>query len=119
MRFLPALLAFAALAVNAGEIDQSRALRSLQQPEALLIDVRSPEEFASGALPKATRVDFADIASEIGEIAPNKDTPIVLYCRSGRRSSIAQDTLQVLGYRQVVNAGGYQSFKQALKQTKD
>ena len=47
-------------------------------------------------------------------MAPDKDTPVVLYCRSGRRSSIAQERLLEMGYRQVINAGGYQDFGDRL-----
>lgn len=107
-------LALCPLAAQAGEIDQAAALQSLTQPGALLIDVRTPEEFASGALPDAKLIPHGEIAARITSIAPDKHTPIVLYCRSGRRSSIAQDELLALGYTQVINAGGYEQLKPAL-----
>ena len=106
-------LALSPLAAQAGEIDSSAALHALAQPGAVLIDVRSAEEFASGALPGATLIPHDDIAARITDVVPDKNAPIVLYCRSGRRSSIAQDELQALGYTQVINAGGYETFKLA------
>ena len=104
--FFAALTLLVGLQVSAGEIDQPAALSALQAPETLLIDVRTAEEFAAGALPGAAR---------IATLAPEKDTVIVLYCRSGRRSSIAQDSLQALGYRNVINAGGYEQLEAELE----
>ena len=106
-------LALSPLAAQAGDIDSTAALHALAQPGAVLIDVRTADEFASGALPGATLIPHGDIAARIAEVAPDKNTPVVLYCRSGRRSGIAQDTLQSLGYTQVINAGGYDQFKLA------
>ena len=106
-------LALSPLAAQAGDIDSAAALHALAQPGAVLIDVRSQEEFASGARPGAKLIPPGDIAARIAEVAPDKNTPVVLYCRSGRRSSIAQDELQALGYTQVINAGGYDQFKLA------
>ncbi|KFX68068.1 sulfurtransferase [Pseudomonas taeanensis MS-3] len=113
--FFAALTLLVGLQVSAGEIDQPAALSALQAPETLLIDVRTAEEFAAGALPGAARIGHEQIAAQIATLAPEKDTVIVLYCRSGRRSSIAQDSLQALGYRNVINAGGYEQLKAELE----
>lgn len=91
-----------------------RALKLLQQPETVLIDVRTADEFAEGALPGAVRVETPDLARHIGALAPAKDTPIVVYCRSGRRSSAAQDVLEGLGYSRIVNAGAYETLAPAF-----
>jgi phage shock protein E len=105
------LLMMATPAAISGEIDQPAALKALQRADSVLIDVRTAQEYAGGALPGATRIETADLAGRIGNVAPDKDTPIVLYCRSGRRSSAAQDLLKQLGYSQVINAGGYDDLK--------
>ncbi|WP_137817769.1 rhodanese-like domain-containing protein [Pseudomonas sp. 2FG] len=102
------------LPAAAAEVDQSAAVQALATPKTLLIDVRTAEEFAAGALPGASRISYEQIGTQIAGLAPDKDTPIVLYCRSGRRSSIAQDELSTLGYTHVINAGGYQELKTAL-----
>ncbi|MBA1278612.1 MULTISPECIES: rhodanese-like domain-containing protein [Pseudomonadaceae] len=94
-----------------GEIDQPAALAALQRADSILIDVRTAQEYAEGALPGATRIETQDLSERIASVAPDKDAPIVLYCRSGRRSSAAQDILQDMGYRQVINAGAYQDLQ--------
>ncbi|WP_434458102.1 rhodanese-like domain-containing protein [Stutzerimonas urumqiensis] len=99
---------------QAGDIDQPAALAALQQPGTVLIDVRTAEEFSAGALPGAVRISTDALDERIGQLAPDKQTPIVLYCRTGRRSSAAQDLLQELGYHHVVNAGGYEQLAPLL-----
>lgn len=103
------------LDAHAGEIDQQAALVALQRDDSLLIDVRSAEEFAEGALPGAMRICHEDIAAQIHTISPDKNRPLVLYCRSGRRSALAQQSLEGLGYRQVINAGAYDDLLPLLE----
>lgn len=107
------LLPLLASTAQAGDIDQAAALTQLAKPDTLLIDVRSADEFASGALPGAHNISHELIAEQISGVAPDKSKPIVLYCRSGRRSGLAQDALQALGYQQVINAGGIDTLKAA------
>ncbi|AHL76114.1 sulfurtransferase [Stutzerimonas stutzeri] len=97
--------------VFGGEVDQPAALMALQRADVVLLDVRTEKEYAEGALPGATRIETQYLAERITSVAPDKDAPVVLYCRSGRRSSGAQDLLRELGYSQVINAGGYQDLK--------
>ena len=112
-RLLMILFAFSATA-TAGEIDQAAALEALKQPDTVLIDVRTAEEYAEGALPGSIRIGPEDLRARIAAVAPDKDQPVVLYCRTGRRSSAAQDLLQQLGYRQVINGGGYEQIREAV-----
>ena len=51
----------------------------------------------------------------IGEAKVNKDDTVILYCRSGRRSGIAQETLQRLGYTRVENYGSLDAARQKLQ----
>ncbi|QKE63604.1 rhodanese-like domain-containing protein [Aquipseudomonas campi] len=113
MRALLLSLALILPIAQAGEIDQSAALRTLVLSDTVLIDVRSADEFASGALPGAQLIPHDQIGARIAAVVPDKNTPVVLYCRSGRRSSQAQDELRALGYTQVMNAGGYEQLKLA------
>lgn len=80
---------------------------------ALVIDVRSAEEFASGHLPEARNIPHDQIENRIFEIMSAKDRSVVLYCRSGRRSGIAKDALERIGFTKVLNAGGYEDLKAA------
>jgi len=119
MRFLillSGLLTF--LGAQAEEVDQAAALATLQRADSLLIDVRSSEEFSAGALPGAIRIGHDEIAAQIASIAPDKDRPLVLYCRSGRRSGLAKQSLENLGYRQVINAGAYDDLLPLLEAEK-
>lgn len=71
------------------------------------IDVRTDDEFNSGHINNAAHIPFEEIAQRIGEVTNDKDATIHLYCRTGRRSGIAQETLQQLGFKHAINEGGY------------
>ena len=72
--------------------------------EFIVIDVRTPEEFERGHIEDSSNVEWEMISSIINEI--KKDQKIYLYCRSGRRSQNATNTLIDLGYEDVINLGG-------------
>ncbi len=74
--------------------------------DALIIDVRTQPEFDAGHVEGAILIPFDVISTNIGYVAEDHEKEIVLYCRSGRRSGIAQRTLQEMGYTKVRNAGG-------------
>ncbi|MGC9402854.1 rhodanese-like domain-containing protein [Vibrio genomosp. F10] len=78
---------------------------------SMLIDVRTPEEYEQGHLDNAQLHPLQDIESWSESIA--KDTPIVLYCRSGRRSGAALEQLKQKGFTHVHNAGGYSEMLQS------
>jgi phage shock protein E len=75
-----------------------------------LIDVRTAEEFAAGHIDGAINIPFENIVAELAKLNITKDTEVVLYCRSGRRSGIAQESLVKQGYRYTYNAGGFDSL---------
>lgn len=81
---------------------------------ALVIDVRTPQEFQSGHIQNAINIPYEVIGFKIKNITDDKDKEILLYCRSGRRSGIALATLNKLGYTQAKNVGGYEAFKKQL-----
>ncbi|MBO2696884.1 rhodanese-like domain-containing protein [Shewanella algae] len=78
---------------------------------AMLVDVRTPEEYAEGHLPEAINIPFEQIVEVFAKQGIAKDTPVVVYCRSGRRSGIAKESLEKAGYQEVYNGGGYDSLK--------
>lgn len=80
----------------------------------VVIDVRTPEEFAAGHVDGAMNVPYEQIGGRIAALAPGKDTPVVLYCKSGRRAGIAQQTLRDMGYSKVENYGGFEDARKRL-----
>jgi phage shock protein E len=91
----------------------SETVRNLKlNHQDLLIDVRTPGEFDRGHLAGALNIPYTEIDKRIGDYAQNKQSRIVVYCRSGRRSAIARDTLVKMGYSQVINAGSYSELKE-------
>jgi len=79
--------------------------------ESYWIDVRSSDEYAADHLSGAINIPHTEIAERIGEVTNDKDAPIYLYCRSGRRSGLAQAALQEAGYTRVTNLGGLQDAR--------
>lgn len=101
---LPALLlAYIVYTRFVGKTNPTLA-RQLVAEGAALVDVRSPMEFAGGALPGARNVPVHEIEARAGEIGP-KDRPVVVYCRSGARSASAAATLRRLGFARVEDLG--------------
>ncbi|MFA9486890.1 rhodanese-like domain-containing protein [Moraxella haemolytica] len=87
-----------------------------KKADGIWIDVRSAEEYNQGHLQDAVNVTPNEIAQKIASLEPNKDAPINLYCRSGRRAEAARTILIELGYTNVTNHGGYDDLvEQGLK----
>jgi phage shock protein E len=84
-------------------------IKNLISKGALIIDVRSKTEFDEGHYNGAKLIPYNEILSRISELG-DKNKPIILYCRSGRRSGIAKDTLIKAGFTNVINAGGLQDM---------
>ena len=73
----------------------------------VLVDVRSPEEHASGMIPGTDlNIDFREMKTRHRELGVKLDDHIVVYCQSGHRSNIAAETLADLGYTHVYNVVG-------------
>lgn len=73
------------------------------------IDVRKPDEFQQQHVGGAVNIPYEDIAAGVASLHLEKDAVIYLYCRSGRRSGIAKESLDALGYTGVVNVGGLEA----------
>lgn len=76
-----------------------------QTPGAVLLDVRTREEFAQGSIPGSRNLPLQELA-KVGQVVPRQDTPLFVYCLSGSRSRRAAAALQRMGYPSVVNLGG-------------
>jgi rhodanese-related sulfurtransferase len=91
------------LMMRRGDIDATQA-RQLVQQGARLVDVRSPAEFAAGHIPGAVNIPVQELEQRLRELEP-KQEPIVLYCRSGNRSSRAAGVLKSAGFSEVHDLG--------------
>ena len=105
---------FVAYANTAPQTEQS----AVQQEKAkgVWIDVRSAEEFNTGHLQGAVNIPHDKIIEGVKALGSDKDAPINLYCRSGRRAEAALTELKNAGYTNVINHGGYEDLvKKGLK----
>lgn len=73
---------------------------------ALLLDVRTDAEFASGHLTGATQIDFYRSDFEEALSALDKNQPVFVYCRSGNRSGKAAKQMKAMGFKEVYNLEG-------------
>jgi len=95
------------------EITPEAVAAKLQQGRSnwVLIDVRENDEFRAGHLPGARGIGRGILEYHIADEVPDTDTEIVLYCRGGNRSALAADSLQQMGYTNVLSmSGGYREW---------
>jgi phage shock protein E len=98
---------------NIQEVSATEAERR-QRAGALLVDVREADEFARGHAAGAVHLSRGVIELKIEQLAPDADTPIVCYCGGGKRSALAAESLQRMGYSNVSSlAGGYKAWRDA------
>lgn len=115
---LPALLAvslLAAPAAHAGEPvaprDLAARLETTKTAPPQVLDVRSAEEYAAGHVPGATLIPHDRLPARIGEL--DRMRPVVVYCRSGRRSGLAEQVLRDAGFEVSQLEGSYPAWEAA------
>ena len=90
----------------AGGADINAGVKEFESTEdAVLLDVRTVDEYAEGHIPGSINIPLDTVASVLERI-PDKDTPLFVHCLSGGRSGKAVSFLKKLGYTQVKNIGG-------------
>ena len=109
--FLAALLlagcAAPAEEISYRQISMTDAVTLMEEETGyIILDVRTPEEFAQKHIPGAVNVPNEVIGTEEISELPDKDQMILVYCRSGNRSKQASEKLAVLGYTNIVEFGG-------------
>jgi phage shock protein E len=110
--FLTALLGAMCLmpagAADSATMTQAELLKRLEQkdPDLVVLDVRTAAEFDAGHVPGARNVSHDLLASRIDELADARDKQVVLYCRSGRRTLLAEDILRKAGFRKLAHLEG-------------
>ena len=110
---------------NEEQVQESEAIyHKISQEEAkeridngvLFIDVREQDEYDSGHIVGAVLSPVGNIGNNIVNIAKDKDTEILIYCRSGNRSKVASDALVKLGYTNVYDFGGINTWPYEIEQ---
>jgi len=81
---------------------------------ALLVDVRTVEEFNAKHLTNAVNIPLDGIKEALPRRVPDKSKVLLLHCRSGRRSGIAEEQLRALGYTNAFNIGGYEQAEKIV-----
>ena len=86
--------------------DDAAAILADAPDDLVILDVRTPQEYAEGHLDGAVLVDFydADFADQLAELDP--DVPYVVYCRSGNRSGQTLPIMEQLGFGSAANING-------------
>jgi rhodanese-related sulfurtransferase len=83
----------------------------LAQGELTLVDVREPVEYAAGHLPGAISIPRGVVELKLPELVADPQALVVCYCGSGGRSALSSDSLQRIGYQNVLSLrGGYQAW---------
>ncbi|MFR4383649.1 MAG: rhodanese-like domain-containing protein [Phascolarctobacterium sp.] len=105
---------------NAGESKNLVTYEELQKKltakeNFILLDVRTHEEFADGHIPGSILLPYDAVAQKAATMLTDKNKAIIVYCRSGRRSAIAADSLRQLGYKHVRDFGGINRWHGALE----
>ena len=76
------------------------------ETDYIILDVRTEGEFSEGHIDGAILIPDYEITNKAEEILTNKDQLILVYCRSGRRSKLAADSLVTMGYTNIKEFGG-------------
>ncbi|MGR5323213.1 rhodanese-like domain-containing protein [Vibrio alfacsensis] len=114
MRLLPLALSILCTALfPPTALASERAEQGWQLIEqgAMIVDVRTPQEFSDGHLDNAVNYPLSELDKHFANV--DKDTQIVLYCRSGARSGKAYQHLKSRGFSNLHNAGGFAEMQEA------
>ena len=118
MKSLPVIFIVLIIAVfvsgrNGGykSIPQDQAKAMMDKGGAVVLDVREQSEYDAGHIAGAVLLPLGTISEETASaVIPQKDTPVLVYCRSGNRSKTASAKLAKLGYTSVYEIGGINSW---------
>ena len=113
MRRLPVFVALAALAFAAGVAGpapiEPKALNdriAWADRSLVVLDVRTPAEYADGHIPGAINIPHDQIGARIAELADARESDIVVYCGSGKRASLALGVLEKQGFKRIYHLAG-------------
>ena len=119
-RILPLLISLLLLLTGCGgnspngsyqQITQEEAKEMMDSQEVIILDVREQDEYDSGHIPGAVLLPVGTIDEDTAaEVIPGKDSTVLVYCRSGNRSKTASSTLAELGYTNIYEFGGINTW---------
>ena len=118
-RIIPFLLAILLLTGCGGnaadgsyqQITQEEAKEMMDTQEVIILDVREQDEYDSGHIPGAVLLPVGTIDEDsAAEAIPEQDSTVLVYCRSGNRSKTASSTLAALGYTNIYEFGGINTW---------
>ena len=87
-------------------VSTAQAVQLINRNNAVILDIRSKDEFAAGHLVNARHIEAKDLAERSKELAKFKKNPIIVVCHTGARSAPSVKTLQAAGFEQAVNLDG-------------
>ena len=94
------------------QITQEEAKKIMDSGEEhIILDVREQNEYDEGHIPGAILIPYTEIEDKAEKMLPDKNMQILVYCRSGRRSKIASESLIKLGYTNVKEFGGINEWQ--------
>lgn len=88
------------------EVKPNDAVRLINQEDALVLDVREDKEFHDGHILNAVNIPLGLLESRLDEIEVHKDTPVIVYCRTGQRAAKAAALLQRQGFSSIYKLNG-------------
>ena len=118
-RMIPLLFSILLLAGCSGnasddsyqQITQEEAKEMMDAQEVIILDVREQDEYDSGHIPGAVLLPVGTIdETTAAEVIPEKDSTVLVYCRSGNRSKTASASLADLGYTNIYDFGGINTW---------
>lgn len=93
------------------KINQDKAKEMMDNSNPIIIDVRTPDEYRGGKIPKAINIPVNMIVKQAEARIKSKDSEVLVYCLTGSRSKLAAKMLTKLGYTNVYDFGGINSWK--------
>ncbi len=118
--FILILLFLMTVAICTGKTPETYKMVSMAEgieiakknPDSIIVDVRRDDEYKAGHIPGAVLLTMETITEETAtKVLPDKNQMILIYCRSGRRSKIAAQSLLELGYTNLIEFGGILDYK--------
>lgn len=95
-------------------IGTTEATQLINREDALLLDVREPDEFAKSHLLGAKNIPLGQLDARAGELDKHKSKPVIVHCETGNRSNTGMAKLRAKGFERAVNlSGGIQAWKAA------